>query len=110
MRVVVTGGRDFSDSDLMEDVLKQFPITALAHGGATGADALAGDYAAGHGIRVAVYKADWDKHGRAAGPIRNRFMLENFKPNLVVVFPGGRGTQNCYETAVQLGIETYRVS
>ena len=49
---------------------------------------------AANGVVVEEFKADWDKFGRAAGPIRNAQMLREGKPDLVVAFPGGRGTAN----------------
>lgn len=43
--------------------------------------------------------ADWKKHGKAAGPIRNGIMLRDGKPDMVVAFPGGRGTANMVDQA-----------
>jgi hypothetical protein len=49
-------------------------------------------WAEGIGVRCDVYEADWISLGRKAGPIRNQRMLEEGKPDLVMAFPGGRGT------------------
>jgi hypothetical protein len=97
VRIIVSGGRDFNDVDVvfccLDEVQSELgKITELAHGGATGADKLAGMYAQTHKIPFTVFKAEWHIHGRAAGMIRNNQMLHNFNPDLVVFFPGGKGT------------------
>jgi hypothetical protein len=58
--------------------------------GATDADTLAREFGEHKGIPVRTFPADWERHGRAAGPIRNRQMLEEGKPDLVVAFLDGR--------------------
>ena len=56
-----------------------------------------------------VCHADWEKHGKAAGPKRNKRMLE-WKPDLVVAFPGGKGTANMVQQARQAGVEVIEVA
>jgi hypothetical protein len=63
---------------------------------------LAGAWAA---IEVEVYRADWAKHGRSAGPIRNQRMLSDGKPDKVMAFPGGRGTRGMIALARAAGVE-----
>jgi hypothetical protein len=112
MRVLVTGGRDFSDRTLLFEALDRLHtahgFTVLIHGDANGADRLSGEWAASKGIKVEVHPADWKKHGRAAGPIRNQKMLEE-KPELVVAFPGGKGTADMVRKAKQAGLEVVMV-
>ncbi len=102
-RVLVCGGREFKDANLVSKVLAEVfttqPNMVLACGGARGADALAERWGLVVGVPVCVYHADWKTHGRAAGPKRNQHMLENFKPDLVVEFPGGRGTKDMVRRA-----------
>ena len=93
-RVLVFGGRDFHDEAAMVtallDELQEGDV--VIHGGARGADALAGDVAGrlmGH--EVVVFPAQWAKYGKGAGPIRNQQMLDS-GVDLAVEFPGGRGT------------------
>jgi len=108
MRVLVTGGRDFGDRKLLFDVLDRLHAThgfkVLIHGDASGADRLSGEWATARGITVEAHPADWKKHGRAAGPIRNQKMLEE-KPELVVAFPGGKGTADMVRKARQAELE-----
>ena len=112
MRVLVTGGRDFSDRELLFDTLDRlhaaYSFAVLIHGDANGADRLAGEWGAARGVTVEAHPADWKTHGRAAGPIRNQKMLEE-KPGLVVAFPGGRGTADMVRKAKQAGLEVVMV-
>ena len=96
VRVLVCGGRDYNDWDQLAKVLdtvhKMLNIHLLGHGAARGADSLADAWAARRGIARVPYKADWFAHGKAAGPMRNRFMFKEFDPHYAVAFPGGNGT------------------
>ena len=103
MRVLVTGGRDYNNASRIEAAIVDFGVTELAHGGARGADSLAGSIAERRGLPVTVYFADWQRDGKAAGHIRNRIMLNNFKPDAVIAFKGGKGTSNMVEYAKSKG-------
>ncbi len=98
--LIVTGGRDFLDYECVKRTLNLFDIGILIQGEAAGADALAKRYAIEHNIEVISVPAQWIKHGKAAGPIRNREMLEKYPNAIVVAFPGGAGTANCKTEAL----------
>ena len=108
MRVLVCGGRDFHDKALLNHTLSNLhlnhPITALIEGDAQGADKLAGLWARKRKIPNLKFPAKWSVYGRSAGPIRNKQMLAEGKPDLVVAFPGGRGTANMVEQARRAGV------
>jgi hypothetical protein len=108
MRVLVCGGRLYNDIETLDRALGELhaksPIDVVIHGAAAGADTLAGAWAKRHGIPTQEFRADWIKHRRSAGPIRNRDMLEIGKPDLVVAFPGERGTRNMMEQARVAGV------
>ncbi|WP_218916547.1 SLOG family protein [Rubinisphaera brasiliensis] len=74
------------------------------HGDARGADRLAGEWAADRGVEVLACAANWKVHGRAAGPISNRRMLDE-SPDLLVAFPGGRGTADMVKAAKKAGVK-----
>lgn len=93
----------------MVHVLDRIRPAKIIHGGANGADSLAHQYAHISGIPVTVYPADWKKHGRGAGPIRNAQMLTEGKPDLVVAFPGGTGTKDMVTRAKRAGVEVLEV-
>jgi predicted Rossmann-fold nucleotide-binding protein len=106
MRAIVCGGRDadphevcnwleqFGHQDAAEALSRssRTRITTLIHGGARGADEGAAQWGESEGLRVIAYPADWKKHGKAAGPIRNARMIAEGRPDVVIAFPGGRGT------------------
>jgi hypothetical protein len=113
MKVLVCGGRDFWDEECAYSVLDalndESPITCVIEGGAYGADRLARAWAKERGIHNQTYSADWALHGRAAGPIRNALMLSDGRPDLVVAFPGGRGTADMVRRAGHSGIDVHIV-
>jgi hypothetical protein len=108
MRVLVCGGRDFSDTvrvyRALDELKRHNVIDAVIEGDARGADRIAGYWARKNRIDNIKFPADWDKDGRAAGPIRNERMLREGKPNLVLAFPGGKGTANMKRLAEQAGV------
>jgi len=107
-RVLVCGGRYFKDLPLLDgslDKLKaDYGISAVIHGGAAGADLMASFWAGFNRIPVEVYHANWKKHGRAAGPMRNQRMIDEAKPDFVVAFPGGSGTADMKRRALKAGL------
>ena len=80
VKIAVVGSRSFRDVKRMEEILNELLPTldapVIVTGGAMGADTLAEQYAHARGIPCLVFKADWDKYGRAAGYIRNIKMAE----------------------------------
>lgn len=108
-RVLVCGGRSFEDRKTVGRVLailhEARPISLVISGGAPGADRLGELWAQHRKIAVCTFPANWRFEGRAAGPIRNARMLEFGKPDLVVAFPGGPGTQNMIAQAKAAGVE-----
>lgn len=107
MRVLVCGSRHFNDYEKLKEVLNAYRITSIVHGGARGADTLAGRYGNEVSIPVQVFPADWNTYGRRAGPIRNRRMLTEGLPEMVIAFrgPNSRGTQNMIDQSMKAGIE-----
>lgn len=107
MKVLVCGGRDYADAQEMLRALRELVprFDHLIHGGARGADLLAARIGRMLKMRVTAYRADWERHGKAAGAIRNQRMLDEGKPNLVVAFPGGRGTLDMVRRARAAGLE-----
>jgi hypothetical protein len=96
MRVLVCGGREYSDLSkvigVLNPLLEQYPDLEIIEGGATGADTLARDWAKAKNVPVQTFPAKWKLYGKRAGYIRNVQMLEEGKPDMVIAFPGGAGT------------------
>lgn len=108
-RVLVTGGREFSDVRFLDTNLAlvhlQLMFRVLIHGGARGTDSLAHSWAVQNGIQPCACEALWNFYKsrgqwKAAGPIRNGAMLL-LEPQLVIAFPGGDGTANMVEQAIK---------
>lgn len=113
MRLLVCGGREFerwqwlsSSLDYVDDV---WPLEALICGMAHGADTLAERWAKYKGIPVLEFPARWRDYGRAAGAKRNAQMLQEGKPDLVIAFPGGRGTANMCALARAANVEVWEM-
>jgi YspA, cpYpsA-related SLOG family len=119
MRVLVCGGRDYFDRDHIHNTLCNLnatrgPITCVIHGAATGADdecmIWAQMMASVQKIVHAPFPADWHAYGRSAGPRRNQRMIDEGKPDLVVAFPGGRGTADMVKRAKDAKIEVVEIA
>jgi hypothetical protein len=109
LKVIIAGGRDYHNYDTLLEAIQecQFPIATVVSGGAKGVDALGEQYASNMNLPLNVYHADWERNGRAAGPIRNRKMAENADA-LIAIWDGkSKGTKNMIETATKLGLLVY---
>lgn len=89
MRILVCGSRDFDDREHLYRMLDAFipDVEVIIEGAAKGADTLAREWAEEREIVVMEFPADWHHFGRAAGPFRNRDMINKGKPDLVLAFP-----------------------
>lgn len=111
IRILVCGGRDFTDWGLLQDWMDHAvpPATAkrdvlIIHGGARGADRMACELERRAGVAVWGFPADWVLNGKRAGPIRNQQMLDEGKPTIVVAMPGGTGTADMVRRARKAGV------
>lgn len=107
--LIISGGRDFNDIEFMIDKLGKindaFHITKVVHGAARGTDEIGGLWAKEMGIPVdeyAITNEDWKRLGKKAGMLRNQDMLDKAKPDGVVCFPGGRGTEDMYRRSSEV--------
>ena len=129
MRVLVCGGRDYADAARVSFVLDHYhaqrPFSVLIHGAARGADALAGVWATLRGVPILDFPAKWDDlealpclvkyrrdgvaYNALAGSNRNAQMIAEGKPEIVIAFPGGRGTRNMLMQARDCRIDTLEI-
>lgn len=110
MRVLVCGGRDYNRYVHVYDTLGALQdsrgrITHLIAGGATGADYWGESWGRMNKSELLIFPADWKAHGKKAGYLRNVQMLEEGKPDVVLAFPGGRGTEMMKRLAKDAGVE-----
>jgi hypothetical protein len=106
MRVCISGSRDYQHMENVERILAALPKTAvIIHGGAHGVDKHADAVARRLGLAIEVHKPNWTKYGKAAGPIRNRTMVESAE--IVYAFWDGqsKGTKSAIDAARQMGKE-----
>lgn len=130
LRVVFTGGRDYGRCDkttpdkLKKKRSREFDYIwnyldkfrqrnahyelRFAVGDAPGVDTVVRQWCKENGVRCKRFNANWKKFGNAAGPRRNRRMLDKFKPKLVNAFPGGKGTANTIAEAKRRDILVYQ--
>jgi len=113
MRILICGSRGWRAKDPIRAILRGHgPSTTLIQGGANGADMIAGWVAEELGIQVVKVDADWQRHGRAAGPIRNQAMLD-LRPDIVYAFRTygkSRGPDDMVRRSEAAGIPVYVVS
>lgn len=106
LRVIVCGGRDYNDRERVFAALDaahaRKRIATLVHGGAPGADTLAGEWADARWIRVEVFPADWDRLKRKAQ------QLADAGADALIAFPGGHGTADMVRRAIAARIVVWK--
>lgn len=112
MRILVCGGRDYNDAEAVNRALDKLHaergISVIIEGEQRGADILGREWAKSRGVLHLPFPADWKKYRGAAGPIRNRRMLDEGRPDGVVAFPGGAGTADMTAKAEAAGLKVWR--
>lgn len=130
MRVLVCGGRSYADRrtvwDTLDALLAEHRNLTIIEGAASGADRLAREWTDFRpDVRLIEEPALWDdlshsdavirshpdgrKYDAKAGTRRNAKMLREYRPHLVIAFPGGSGTRNCVNQAKKLGIQVREI-
>ena len=114
MKTIIAGTRDYSDYRGLWLAIQELPwkITEVLSGGCLGVDQLGEIWARSEQIPCVQFKPDWGKHGKAAGPIRNREMAQNAEALLAIWDGKSKGTKNMIDTAIDEGlrVQTYSVS
>jgi hypothetical protein len=125
MKILVCGGRDFTDESFVlreltriyrSELMKNLPMPVeyddltVISGCAKGPDTFAIHWANYLGLRVERYPARWDKYGKAAGPMRNQQMIDEGKPDLVIAFPGRTGTNDMKHRARKHNIPVIEIA
>jgi len=125
LKVLICGGRWFSDYELLAKSLDKINISSIISGGCKGADKLAERYAEEHNIPIEIYKPDWNniskpgaiiKYGNygpynaIAGFDRNEKMLLEDKPDLVIGFCGNNGTEHMLRLARKANVKIIHVT
>lgn len=107
MILAIVGSRNFTDYALFVSTIQENfaveTIKEIVSGGARGADTLAEKFARENAIPFTCFRADWDKYGRAAGPMRNTLIAKHCTHFLAFPSKSGRGTQDTIKKATLLG-------
>ena len=117
MKIAIIGSRDFDNYNLVVATMEEFqtthpPTTTIVSGGARGADTLGEKWANNNKIPIKIFLAEWKKHGKAAGLIRNKDIIEN--SDHVVAFWDGesKGTKHslglCHKSNTPYSIIKYK--
>ena len=114
MKVIVAGGRKLSVTDsavaVVIALLREVHATEVVSGGAPGGDQIGEIAGRRLDLPVKVFEADWRKHGRSAGPIRNQEMATYASPNgACVLLPGKDGTDDMERKARDHGLAIFKV-
>lgn len=114
MKVIVTGGRAYGEKKRVYeelDKLKEEGMSLVIQGGcASGADHYARLWAAETGFPLCSFPTHWTTLGSQAGPMRNSWMIQFGNPDLVLAFPGGKGTADMVGKAKALDIPVREVT
>ena len=106
LTAVVCGGREYTDKKFMFNILDDFLLDTIIHGDARGADSLCSEYCKNHNIKEVSVSTKWKEYKsgnhwikqKTAGLEANTKMLD-IKPDIVIAFPGGRGTRETLRKA-----------
>jgi predicted Rossmann fold nucleotide-binding protein DprA/Smf involved in DNA uptake len=117
MKVIIAGSRSITDVDAVCKAIQKAFITSWAAsvitevvcGMAPGVDTIGKSWAEAWAIPVKEFPADWDKYGKAAGPIRNRQMAEYADAAIVIWDGKSSGSKNMITTMNKLGKPVHAV-
>ncbi len=108
-KTIIAGGRDFKPTTewlkLVSNMLSVLYTHEIVSGGCSGADTFGENIAERLDIPCKVFLADWNKHGKGAGPIRNVEMAD-YADNLIAL-PGGKGTKSMVQCAKFAGVNVF---
>lgn len=104
MKLAVIGGRTFTDENrIFEELDKYDNITEIISGFAIGADRMGKRYALMKGIKYTEYLPDWELHGKSAGVIRNRYIIDDCEEVLAAHDGISKGTLFSINYAIKQG-------
>ncbi len=109
MKVIIAGGRNISDRSIVQAAVEVsgFEITEVVSGGAEGVDTLGWYWAQDNNKDRVLFRPDWGKHGKSAGPIRNSEMAD-YADALIAIWDGrSPGTRHMISRARKKGLQVY---
>jgi hypothetical protein len=109
MKTIIAGSRSITNYNLVEEIIRRcpWPITKILEGGAKGVDKCAYGYAMAYEVKHEKYPANWETHGKSAGPIRNAAMAKDADA-LIAIWDGeSPGTRNMIAQAISHRLKIY---
>jgi len=107
MKTIIAGGRNYYLTDKeyskLDDLRDQ--ISQVVSGAATGVDSCGEMWGRKNNIPIKMFQSDWKTHGKQAGYLRNKQMIEY--SDACILFNGGVGTQMIFELASKYGLKIY---
>lgn len=101
MKLIIAGSRDlYVDPMYIDNLLDKFTIDKtqikeIVSGCATGIDGCGELWANENKVALVKFPADWNRDGKAAGPIRNKIMGQYADAALIIMKAGGSpGSKN----------------
>lgn len=111
MRYAIIGSRGFNDYNMLKRYCSCFmernkSSPTIISGGASGADSLGKQYAFENNYSYVEYLPDWNKHGKSAGYIRNKLIIND--SDFVIAFWDGvsKGTKHSIDLAKEKKLPT----
>lgn len=110
MNIAIVGSRDYPAPEKVRSYVGGLSVQpsppTIVSGGARGVDSLAEEVAEEYGMETLIFPADWERHGKSAGFIRNREIVK--AADLVVAFWNGssRGTRHTLKLAHKFRVDT----
>jgi hypothetical protein len=114
MRVLICGDRNWTDRRRIGWYLNTLPVgSVVIHGNAPGVDRIAAELARELGFEVIAFPAQWWRYGRAAGPLRNKQMIDEGRPDKVAYahddLDASTDTRGIVDQAHSAGIPVERI-
>jgi len=111
VKVVIAGSRDINDHGLVSDIITDsgFDISQVVCGGAYGVDLIGKRWASDRDIAVKMFMADWEKHGKKAGPIRNAEMAHYADAAIIISNNDSKGSKSMINSITETGKPYYIV-
>ena len=109
MKTIIAGSRSIKDYLIVKEAIKLsgFKITEVISGEAVGVDGLGRRFGEENNIPVKPFPANWDRHGKGAGPIRNKQMADYAEACIVIWDGESKGSKDMLKQAQQKGLKVY---
>lgn len=117
-RILICGDRNWTNKkrlfDVMIRIVRKHDTECIIEGEAKGADTMGREFGEYYKIPVLKFPEDWNKYHKGAGPIRNKQMLMEGLPTLIIGFHNNidqsKGTKNMLYLAKNLSVKTLLVT